>query len=99
MGAEDDGGVVGHLVELVDEVGALGAERLDHVAVVDDLLAHVDGVRTHLQRQLDDVDGAVDARAEAAWPSEDDLLQTRGRLAVASVMSPSIAGTRERPST
>ena len=47
--AEDDGGVVGHLGQLVDEVRALGAKRLDHVAVVDDLLAHVHGVWTHLR--------------------------------------------------
>ena len=84
----------GTSVELVDEVGALGAKRLDDVAIVDDLLAHVDGVWTHLQRQLDDVDGAVDARAEAARPSEDDLLQTRG-VGRGFHHAPSIAGTRK----
>ncbi len=78
VGAEDDRRPVRHLVELVDEVGALGAKRLHHVPVVHDLLAHVDGIRTHLQRQLDDVDGAIHTRAEAAGSGEHDLLHARG---------------------
>ena len=73
MRAEDHGGVVGHLVQLVDEVAPFGPQRLDHVPVVDDLLAHVDRGRAHLQRELDDVDGAVDAGAEAARPGQQDL--------------------------
>ena len=77
VGAEDHGGVVGHLVQLVDEVRALGAQRLHHVAVVDDLLAHVDRRGAHLQRELDDVDRAVDAGAEAAGPGQHDLLQRK----------------------
>ena len=77
VGAEDHGGVVRHLVQLVHEVGALGAQRLHDVPVVDDLLAHVHRRRADLQGQLDDVDGAVHARAEAAGAGKDDVLEQR----------------------
>ena len=46
---EDDGGAVGHLVELLDEDGAALLEVGDDVLVVDDLLADVDG-RAALRR-------------------------------------------------
>ena len=78
VSAEDHGRPVRHLVELVDEVGALGPKGLDHVPVVHDLLADVHGVRAHLQRELDDVDGAVHARAKTARSGEHDLLHPRG---------------------
>ncbi len=65
---------------LVDEMRALGAQRLHHVPVVDDLLADIDGVRADFQRQLHDIDGAIDARAEASRPRENDFLHAhRGR--------------------
>ena len=78
MGAEDHRGVVWHLVQLVDADGALGAQRFHHVPVVHDLTAHVDGRAADRQRQLDDVDGALDARAEAARPGQKDLGDRNG---------------------
>src|SRR6185369_4453394 len=77
VGAEDHGGVVRDLVELVHEVSALGPQRLHHVPVVDDLLPDVDGRRAHLQRQLDDVDGAVHSGAEPPGPGQHDVLKQR----------------------
>ena len=76
--AEDHRGVVGHLVELVHEVGALGPEGLDDMPVVHDLAAHVDRRRADLEGQLHDVDGAIHAGAEAARPCEHDFLEGDG---------------------
>jgi hypothetical protein len=73
VGTEDHGRVVRHLVELVDEDRALLAERLDHEPVVDDLAAHVDRRLAHRQRQLDDVDRALDAGAKSTRPRQEDL--------------------------
>ena len=43
VGGEDDHLALGHLGLLLDEDRAALGELLDHVLVVDDLLAHVDG--------------------------------------------------------
>ena len=52
------------LMDLVDEPGALALQRLDHVLVVDDLVADVDRRAEPLQRALDDLDRPLHARAE-----------------------------------
>ena len=73
MCRKDHGGVgFGDLVQLLHKNGAFRLQGLDHVAVVDDLVAHVDGRPELLQRQLDDLDGAVDAGAEAARSGQQD---------------------------
>ena len=77
MRGEDDGGAVGHLVELVDEHGAELAQALDHVHVVHHLVAHVDRRAEHADGALDDVDGAIDAGAETAGIGEQDLHAVR----------------------
>ena len=64
--AEDHGGAVRHLVELVDEHRALRAQLVDDEAVVHDFVAHVDRRAERLERALDDLDRAVDAGAETA---------------------------------
>ena len=71
VGAEDHGPAGGHLVGLVDEHGALGAEVLDDGAVVDDLVADVDRRPVQLERPLDRRDGAGHAGAEAARLGKD----------------------------
>ena len=43
------------------------------MAVVHDLVAHIDGRAELLQRQLDDLDRPVDAGAEAARGRQQDL--------------------------
>ena len=52
--------------ELLDEDGAALAQLLDHVLVVDDLLAHVHRRAVELERALDRLHRAVDAGAVAA---------------------------------
>ena len=60
-------GVAGRdVVQVFDKDGALGAQVVDDVGVVDDFVAHVDGRAELLQGPLDDLDGAVHAGAKAA---------------------------------
>src|SRR5215212_8109630 len=66
VGGEDDGLALGHLGLLIDEDRAALAQLVDHVLVVDDLLAHVDGRAVDVERALDGLDGAVDACAVPA---------------------------------
>ena len=56
----------GTSIEFLDEARALRAQALDDVAVVDDLVADVDGRAVLRERLLDDVDRADHARAKAA---------------------------------
>ena len=66
VGGEHHRPVVGNLVELVDEHRAEVAKPVDDELVVDDLVAHVDRRAVALDRQLDDPDRPVDARAKPA---------------------------------
>ena len=63
-------GAFGNLVELLDEDRAATLEIGDDVLVVDDLLADVDGCAALLERELDGLDRALDARAERARACE-----------------------------
>ena len=72
VGAEDDELALGDLGLLLDEDRAALGELLDDVLVVDDLLAHVDGRAVQVERVLDGLDGAIDARAVAARGGEQD---------------------------
>lgn len=59
MCAEDDVSTGGHLVDLFDEDRSALLERLHHVDVVHDLLAHVHGGTVMLERFFDGDNGAV----------------------------------------
>ena len=61
------------LVELFDEDRALAPEVVDDVFVVDDFVAHVDRRAVLLERPFDDLDGPLDAGAEAARRGEQDF--------------------------
>ena len=74
VGGEDDDRALGHLGLLLDEDRAALGQLLDHVLVVDDLLAHVDRGAVQLERALDRLHGAVDAGAVAARGGEQDAL-------------------------
>jgi hypothetical protein len=66
VGAEDRDRAGGNFGEVLDETRPLGAQALDDVPVVDDLMPDVDGCAKPDERLFDDVDGADDARAKAA---------------------------------
>ena len=64
--AEDRDRAGGHFREMLDEPRTFGAQALDDVAVVHDLVAHVDRRAEPLERVLDDVDRTDHARAKSA---------------------------------
>ncbi len=73
VGGKDHGRVgIRDFVQFFDEDGALGPERFHHEAVMDDLVAHIDRRAIFGERQLDDLDGTVDAGAKAARRREID---------------------------
>ena len=57
----------------VDEDGAQSFEPAHDVVVVDDLVTDVDRRAVRLEQPLDDLDRAVDTRAERAWSCEQHL--------------------------
>src|SRR5690606_41878140 len=78
VGGEHHDLPLGHLLGLLDEDGALGLERLDHVRVVHDLLAYVDRCAVLLQRLLDRHDGSIDSGAVAAGLGHENAAGRRG---------------------
>ena len=70
MRTEDRDGAVGDLRQFLDEDRALAPEFVHHAAVMDDLVAHIDGLAGPFERILDGADGALDAGAEAARGGE-----------------------------
>ena len=80
MGGVDQPGAVRDLVDFLDEDRPFALELVDHVSVVDDLLAHVDGPVADLEGLLDDVDRADHARAEAAQASHQERFDLRKRF-------------------
>ncbi len=63
------------------------------MVIVNHLVTHVDRGTEQLERALDDVDGAIDAGAEAARVGEQHLHQTRPRLAARVSRQASISST------
>ena len=72
VGAEDGDAAGRDLVDLVDETRALGAQPLDDVAVVHDLVPDVDRRAVLFERALDDLDRAFDPGAETSRLSQHD---------------------------
>ena len=73
VGAEDERCAGGHLVHFLDEHRAAPAQVLDHMLVVDHLVAHMDGCPETGQRPFHDLDGAIDPGAEAARVGQPQL--------------------------
>ena len=81
VGRVDDGRASRNLGLLLDEDRAARLEIADDVDVVDDLLADVDGRAVVLERELDRLDGALDAGAVAARRGEKNALDHRHSVA------------------
>src|SRR5690606_29853036 len=93
VGTEDDDDVVRHLIQLFDEYRASGTQILDHELVVHHFMAHVDRRTEHFQRAVDDLDGAIDACAEAAGVGEFDMHARR--LAIIRGIGPKLLSDPE----
>src|SRR6185312_12336268 len=72
MGTEHGDGAFGNFVQLFDEARALALQGIDHMLVVHDLVAHIDGLAIFIERLLHDIDGTHHASAEAAWLGKND---------------------------
>ena len=73
MGAEHGDRALRYLVDLVDEHGALVAQGLDDMFVVDDLVAHIDRRPVDFQGALDNRNRPLDAGAESPWCRKNDF--------------------------
>ena len=79
VGAEHDDGraagfvAVGNFRQLFDKNRALPAQFFHHMAVVHDLVAHVNRRPEQLQRAFDHIDGAVHPGAESARIGQLDI--------------------------
>ena len=72
MGAEYNVRVLWHLVEFGHEYRALRLQRLDHGAVMDDLMPDIDGRAIATKRFLDHADCPVYTGAKTTRPSQND---------------------------
>jgi hypothetical protein len=72
MRAENRHGALGHFIEFFDETRAFLTQIVDHVAIVDNFVAHVHGRAVLLQRPIDNLDCTNNARAKAAGLGKDD---------------------------
>ena len=73
MGAEDGMRPGRHFGQLLDEAGTHPLQPLDDMAVVDDLMAHINRGPIEREGPLDDVDGTNDAGTEATGLGQYDL--------------------------
>ena len=73
--AEYDDAVVGHLFQLLDENRSARAQIVHHVPVVHHLVAHVDRCAKHVQRAIDDINGAIDAGAKTPGIGQTNIHQ------------------------
>ena len=62
-----------YLAELLDEDRAARLEPFHDIAIMHDLVTHIDGRAVALQRQHDDLDRPVDAGAEPARRAQHDV--------------------------
>src|SRR4029450_1864933 len=62
---EDHRGIVRNLAQLLDEYRAKGAQTFHDIAVVHDLVAHIDWRAEQCQRALDDIDRTVHSGTES----------------------------------
>ncbi len=66
MGRKDNRAAIRHFVQFLHEYRAKAAQSVDHIAIVHDFMPNIDGRAKSLDRQFDNLDGSVDARAKTA---------------------------------
>src|SRR5690625_4768049 len=53
------------LVKLFDKNSALFAQAIDHIAIVNNLVAHINGLAVEFERALDDIYGTINTSTKA----------------------------------
>src|SRR5436190_2352027 len=66
MGGEHHRTAIRYLIQLLDEYRPQSAKPVNDKAIVDDFMAHIDRRPEPLDRQFNNLDGAVDAGAKSA---------------------------------
>jgi len=65
VGTEDHDRSFRHFIQLFHKHGTLMPQRVHDMPAVDDLMAHINRGAVFFERQIDDIYGAVDTRAES----------------------------------
>ena len=73
MGGKDGDAARRHLVQFIDEIGALGAQAFDDMAIMDDLMPDIDWGAEFIDGAFDNFDGAFDTGTKTAGLGEDYL--------------------------
>jgi hypothetical protein len=70
MRRKDDRAVGRAIGQFLHKHGPFGAQVIDDVFVMHNLVPHIDGCAPFFQGEFDDLDGPVHARAKATWRSK-----------------------------
>ena len=70
--AEQEVSARGHVDEVFDEDGALGAQVVHHMRIMHDVVQHVDGRAVAVERLLDALDRALNTRAKTPRLGQDN---------------------------
>ena len=73
VGAENDHCPLRDLVDFIHKDGSLGRERLDHVLVMDNLPAHINGGLEKLKGHVNNINGPIHTGAESSRLGEQKL--------------------------
>jgi len=76
MGAEDHGGPIGDLAQLINEYRAFISQSLHHETIVHDFMPDIDWSTECLQGTLNNIDGPVNTGTEPTWIGEQHLHST-----------------------
>ena len=80
MGTEDKGGTGRHFIQAFHEYRSASAQVVDHKLVMHDFMPHVNRCPQHIQRTIDDFNGAVDAGTETPRVGKYDINGDSGVL-------------------
>ena len=72
MGREDDGAVIGAVVQILDEHGPLVAQAVDDEFIMHDFMADIDGRAEFLDRHFHHLDRTIHPGTKAARGGEMD---------------------------
>lgn len=87
MCGEDHRSTVRHIVEILDEHRSLVAQRVNDIAVVYDFMSDVDRSAVLFDREFNNVNRTINARAKAAGCSNQEA---QGRLGIGKAHEPGL---------
>jgi hypothetical protein len=88
MGGKYDMATVGHFVQFLDKDCTLGFQCIDHKAIMDNFVPHINGCAVLFERELDNFDCTVNARAKTARSGEQQFHRAAGSSLFSHVQCP-----------